>query len=500
MPSTPVPPRTGLFEQFVARLRAQEESLSPQLKAEREADLTRRRAALLDEATTMLSEGAAKDELSGAASLTDRYFAERLSYQARADLFVRALGWLWIRRVRCLLGLLAAVVCVALVGGLLYVGVVEPRRRAQAEELNRLVLRHNSQVKTLEGRLSLARDRLANAELLLQYGGDEPALVECSQRAAQALHKESETLEQVQKRVTPQFVIPVEGESPQLPAELSQRYHALTEAGSEVQALIERVQRLPELYQQHQKIHANLVHAYAVLLEQEPSDPFLRRAAALRDQTLESIAAFGSLEQEEAWQKALVKLGEDWHFWQGFRPLVMRLEEEIKSIAEDTEAVQQAESGSRLALGAADRQDEAGARYRLESLQALLATLRQEFTLRIVNIPAEYSRIWYNNATHTDKLYYVIVEARDSKGNLVPQDIISELDGSKRRVTRWAERVSPQTYEDVGRDKQDDGVIQNDLVATKRFGHLEPEYSMGMKTELHGKADTLRLNRWPARK
>ena len=143
-----------------------------------------------------------------------------------------------------------------------------------------------------------------------------------------------------------------------------------------------------------------------------------------------------------------------------------------------------------------ERGEPASARLQLERLQELVRQLDIGYALKIVNRGNEYSRIWYNNANRTGKLYYVIVEAVGSNGQAIPMQITSEQDGSTRLVNCWAERVDEATYEAVGADKKDDGVIQHDIFGIKERGYLSPRYLMGTKIngDDPGKG---RLNRWP---
>lgn len=149
------------------------------------------------------------------------------------------------------------------------------------------------------------------------------------------------------------------------------------------------------------------------------------------------------------------------------------------------------------ALAAVAAGDVAAARRGLTLLEEAGAKLEQVFTLKIVNQPNEYTRIWtYKNNNHALKSYYVIVEALGPDGRALPMQIRSEEDGSVATVTRWAERVDESTYEAVGRDKKDDGIVQQDTFAEKRVGYLEADYRMGPKVQGADK-NAGRIYRWP---
>lgn len=56
--------------------------------------------------------------------------------------------------------------------------------------------------------------------------------------------------------------------------------------------------------------------------------------------------------------------------------------------------------------------------------------------------------------------------------------IRNEETGTTEVVAKWAVRVPEATYEAVRQDKLDDGIVQNDVVARKPSGVLEPTYTM----------------------
>ena len=56
--------------------------------------------------------------------------------------------------------------------------------------------------------------------------------------------------------------------------------------------------------------------------------------------------------------------------------------------------------------------------------------------------------------------------------------ITSEENRRTRNVDKFGLRVDEATYNRVRADKQDDGIIQNDVVGRKRRGVLEREYTV----------------------
>ena len=119
------------------------------------------------------------------------------------------------------------------------------------------------------------------------------------------------------------------------------------------------------------------------------------------------------------------------------------------------------------------------ARLQLSDLKDLLDQLQQTYVLKIVSRPGERSGVWrYPEANSKARNYYLIVEAVDRKGRKLKLPVTSEEDGKTRQVSKFGMRVSAATYNRVAADKKDDGIIQNNILGTKRSGYLKPDYRM----------------------
>jgi hypothetical protein len=122
-------------------------------------------------------------------------------------------------------------------------------------------------------------------------------------------------------------------------------------------------------------------------------------------------------------------------------------------------------------------EDHDTARATLAALEGLDARLRQEYVLQIVNRPGEPSGVWrVPDVNQAARNHYVIVEAIGPDGEPVAVEIENEETGRTETVTTWGVRVDQATFEAVGRDKQDDGIIERDRFGSKLRGHLEPRY------------------------
>ncbi|MFN0263071.1 DUF6384 family protein [Tepidamorphus sp. 3E244] len=158
---------------------------------------------------------------------------------------------------------------------------------------------------------------------------------------------------------------------------------------------------------------------------------------------------------------------------------VIALGEEIAKLAETPDAREKAASFMAAAERALSAQDRDAARAAVGELALIRDELAREYTISIVSRPGELSGVWRIPDANPDaQNFYIIVEALDTAGNPVSVGIRNEENGAIQRVTKWGVRVSEKIFAGVRADKQDDGIIQNALVATKPLGHLEPEYAI----------------------
>ena len=149
----------------------------------------------------------------------------------------------------------------------------------------------------------------------------------------------------------------------------------------------------------------------------------------------------------------------------------------ITKEADEAVLVRRAEAIRTRGLSAAREQDLAGAEQALTELRALRETMRQEYTLRIVNREGVRSGVWTFPEVNTDATnYYLIVEAIDRDGNALRLPVEHEETGERETVSMWGIRVPEGTYRTVEADKRDNGLIERDTVGFKQAGHLELNY------------------------
>ena len=153
------------------------------------------------------------------------------------------------------------------------------------------------------------------------------------------------------------------------------------------------------------------------------------------------------------------------------------LMERISAATKDNSALQKAQTLHRDALQSLRAGDLRTAGQAAQTLGQMENLLNQAYTLRIVSRPGMPSGVWRippNNPSGRN--YYLIVEALDSEGRPLTLPVTSEEDQQTRSVNIWGLRVAPETFEQVRRDKSDDGIIQNNRLGVKRRGYLAPEY------------------------
>ncbi|MHA1560462.1 MAG: DUF6384 family protein, partial [Alphaproteobacteria bacterium] len=119
------------------------------------------------------------------------------------------------------------------------------------------------------------------------------------------------------------------------------------------------------------------------------------------------------------------------------------------------------------------------ARAAVVGLQAQLDELRIAFDVRVVSRPGIQSGVFRIPAVNeAARNYDLIVEAIGPDGIAVERAITSEEDGTTETVSAWGVRVSEAVYSAAVADKQDDGIIQDDLVGEKIRGDLEITWLM----------------------
>ena len=117
------------------------------------------------------------------------------------------------------------------------------------------------------------------------------------------------------------------------------------------------------------------------------------------------------------------------------------------------------------------------ARDAARQLEEMLAKLRAVYEVRIVSRKGEVSGFWrVPRVNPQGRNYYLVVEAVDAAGRVVPQSIENEETRRRETVKKWAVRVPREVLERVRADKAADGIVNQAVVAVKNRGKPEADW------------------------
>lgn len=149
----------------------------------------------------------------------------------------------------------------------------------------------------------------------------------------------------------------------------------------------------------------------------------------------------------------------------------------IVGIAKDSESVDQAKSRSQRAYLAIEQGDLDTAKNMVEDMRDIERQLSLEYEIRIISRPNQNSGIWrVPPGNPNGKNYYLIVEAIDKSQRPLELNILNQENNTFEKRTTWGLRVNEETFFRVAADKQDDGIIQSNIVGEKTLGYLKPVY------------------------
>jgi predicted transcriptional regulator len=151
----------------------------------------------------------------------------------------------------------------------------------------------------------------------------------------------------------------------------------------------------------------------------------------------------------------------------------------VLTIATDPAAKQKADALLTDGERAIRDGNRAGATKIRGELSALADDLAREYTLTIVSRPGESTAVWRRPPGRGQaRNHYLIVEAVTPKGERLRLPIRNEETGETEMVTKFGVRVPESVYEQVRRDKTDDGIVRNNIVGIKQRGKLAADYQM----------------------
>ncbi len=147
-----------------------------------------------------------------------------------------------------------------------------------------------------------------------------------------------------------------------------------------------------------------------------------------------------------------------------------RLEVAIPALAREATALQRSEVIQRRARAFESADDAANLEAAVLELGELEAALTEEYRIVVTG-----GRWRYRDDAPDVRNYYLTVQALDTQGQPLPRRITNEETGVVETVTEWGERVPESIYDAVRRDREDNGIIDDDRFGAKRRGFLEPE-------------------------
>ena len=112
----------------------------------------------------------------------------------------------------------------------------------------------------------------------------------------------------------------------------------------------------------------------------------------------------------------------------------------------------------------------------VEQLRAIAAT---PLTLEVVSRTGEKSMVERNFDPTGGKSWYLLAEALDASGNVVPLPITSVETGERRYASMFGVRVNQATYQAAKNDKQADGLVDDRLMGKKAANSLSFAFVKG---------------------
>lgn len=482
----------------VDRLKSREELLAA------EADLPARVAAVTAKLKEVYARQGVEVSDDVIARGVEQFFSQRLVFQPPPPSLAASLAGLWIHRWR----VIRITAAVALVGALLmggvYFGVVVPARAARAKA-----------VASARAAIASARAQLLSTEHVAtavfthaEQALDRTAASAENPEIPQAVRVAAAKLAQDRTEYAAHIKRADDALAPYAAATAinDTTLDAANDVAREVLALEKQartdVDVAGSLWHQVSELQAQraaLATAWGRLDQVGVAAALRPSAEQIYARGLAIVSALGPASEVQAAVARLDGLADSAAALRALPARIKAAAAEARSASEDPLANQQIDGAERGALAAAEAGDRRGAETLLASLHDIAAQLNATYVLRIVNRPGEYTRLWrYPRGRSNVRNYYVVVEAVTPEGQPVAFAIRSEEDNSTARVSKWAERVDEQTYESVGEDKRDDGIVQNNVFAEKAKGHLAPAYRLGPKAR-GADVNAGRIYRWEYR-
>ncbi len=165
--------------------------------------------------------------------------------------------------------------------------------------------------------------------------------------------------------------------------------------------------------------------------------------------------------------------------WNAMPAEIARMSDEAQALSDDPGVDARIAAIERAGSQAVEDRVRAEAKQQLAALESIKTQLAQEYDVRI-RLDDEGS-VGFYRATEDNPLgrsYYLVVEAVTPGGGTASVPIVSAETGQTENVTRWAQRVDKTVFDRVAAERENTGLIENDLLGRKPRGQLEPQWDV----------------------
>lgn len=156
---------------------------------------------------------------------------------------------------------------------------------------------------------------------------------------------------------------------------------------------------------------------------------------------------------------------------------IRQMDTRFKAMGLAPAEVEQVTSMLTTANAAVRERDAGRAREALAALKATLVYAETPLTFNVVDRGGVKSGVERNYSGSGGKSWFLIAEAVDASGNIVPVTVASAESGARKQATLFGVRVSKDVYDSVKADKMADGHVDNRLLGKKPANSLTPQFT-----------------------
>ena len=156
---------------------------------------------------------------------------------------------------------------------------------------------------------------------------------------------------------------------------------------------------------------------------------------------------------------------------------IRETEQDFRDMGLPPSDMQQVESMVAAADSAVRARDIAGARTSLEQLEATLAYAATPLAINVVDRTGAKTGVVRRYGGGGASAWYLIAEATDPSGRVVPLAVTSAESGEKKLASQFGVRVSQDVFDRVRADKMEDGHVDDKLLGKKPAKALTVQYT-----------------------